>query len=386
MYIGTKYMGVYYTEDFTGTDQPSDQPTWGPVNAGLPSTVVGDDTFYYVRQLSLDPRDQANRQYCLMGTTTTYGDLYRREVGVDDGTWSRILSEAQANTLTGLSNGEIRWIAVNQNPSASYDGHIYALFGETYSPPSNYGDVFVLKSADYGENWTVSDSIKQSSVHLVYTFGTMVAYGSHFYVSWNRAVGGGSGLIAYSSDSGSSWSSSASLGGSLWIPQLSLPPSNYTSVYCNSNDTDIGVFDLAIYDTSIPSLTELQGSLNVGILRTDAMWHSAEDPDHQRLLKSNKLYVTTDAWDSVEDSSPDSIDDTNVGAIRAPSEDESLIMLGRTSVSESYPEHILVMNDESETSPIGKSGIDPENDLTTVSIPYTGGGICYEGIQPVIAP
>jgi hypothetical protein len=61
-------------------------------------------------------------------------------------------------------------------------------------------------------------------------------------------------------------------------------------------------------------------------------------------------------------------------------------MLGRTSVSESYPEHILVMNDESETSPIGKSGIDPENDLTTVSIPYTGGGICYEGIQPVIAP
>ena len=374
MFLGTWEMGVYRTEDFTGPDGA--QPTWEVYNAGLPQTMVLGNIHYQVRQLLLDPYDQTGRQYVLMGTENVGGAIYRRTPEGSPTTWEEVLNNNDGDTLTGLIGGNTQWIAVNP----TRDGHLYALFG---SDGIAHGELYMLKSTDYGETWAKGGEMWNDT--FLYEFGTMVARGDTIYCSLNAGSGGSRGRLVISTDGGASFTDSppTNMGVSQWTPQIGMSPLNAAKVYSNNFDP-LHDYDIISW-TSPAAVVVHQDSLNIGPMRTDAMWFSAVTEALQRVLMDNKIYATLNAWTGVKDSTPTPITTANIGAMRAPVEDnENMIVLGRTElVVELSPQHVMVMLGETNTSPVDKSGIDPENKLTTVSVPYTGDGICFEGLKPV---
>jgi len=241
----------------------------------------------------------------------------------------------------------------------------------------------MLKSTDYGETWAKGGEMWNDT--FLYEFGTMVARGDTIYCSLNAGSGGSRGRLVISTDGGASFTDSppTNMGISQWTPQIGVSPLNTAKVYSNNFDP-LHDYDIISW-TSPAAVVVHQDSLNIGPMRTDAMWFSAVTEALQRVLMNNKIYATLNAWTGVKDSTPTPITTANIGAMRAPVEDnENMIVLGRTElVVELSPQHVMVMLGETNTSPVDKSGIDPENKLTTVSIPYTGDGVCFEGLQPV---
>jgi len=395
MYLGTWEMGVYYTADMTGPDDET-QPTWFPVNAGLPSSLDGGDIRYYVRQLMLDPVTPRDVQYCLMGDSTSGEDLYRRSYG---GTWEPILTQAQAANLgIGAPDGKLYWVAVNNDPSTAYQGHVYVLFADVVFG----GSLYVIKSSDYGDTWEATEKLRDTGAF--YRVGNMVANGDRWRVAWNGF--GSAGRISYSTNAGADWTRSNSLGSSIWTPWLSVSILDTAQIYLNSNVLQVTEMNIGRYtpleDERLQILpyigsddggaisSELYDDYHLGPERSDAFWHSASTYNYARVLRDDKLYVTVVGWhhpsvNPVNDLTPSEIDPGPFGAIRAPIEDdEDKIFLGRETVNFALPGHIYTMDGDTVTDPVDKSGKDPENDLTVVSIPWLGLGVCFEGIQPVI--
>jgi hypothetical protein len=405
MYAGTWEMGIYYTADMTGPDV-EDQPTWTPINAGLPSTDDGGETRYFVRQLILDPILPRTYQYVLMGDSTEGSDVYRRSYG---GTWAEILTVSEAEALCpGISAGDgaIYWLATNQDTSETYAGHLYAVVAERAFD----GAMYIVRSYDYGSNWEPGESIIDVAGKSFYRVGNLVVHGEVQYVGWNGS--GSNGRISYKTSEDAEWQRSDSLGGSIWTPYLAMSNLQTDRVYINNNATKITIQNLGFFQGNGERLQPLPykgsdagdvitiayydeaydfyGLNDLGPERPDALWHSAYRTNYARLIRDNKLYVTTTRWwqgpdEVVKEFFPTELDPTGFGTIASPVEDdESKIFLGRTEfVSISKPTHVHLMDSETETEPTSKSGVDPENDLTTVSIPYTGDGLCYGGLQPI---
>lgn len=396
MYAGTWEMGIYHTLDMTGPDDPT-QPIWLPINAGLPSTDVGGETKYLVRQLMLDPLRPQTVQYCIMGDSISGDAVYRRMNG---GTWELRLNTYNIANIAPVPGGHYQFyfLAVNQLKSNAYAGHVYVVIADV----GEVAPIYILKSVDYGSTWEYQEIPTRASA-LVGAMGTMVAYGDLYNISYNNHPGGRT-VLAHTSDGGETWYRyDDGLGNSVWKSYLYLSETEFLetgAIYSNSNADVISEFNLAIitnynviqftaqmlpsrFNGFDPSYTDF----HLGPERTDAMWMSPYNSSIGRLLRDGIMWRTVNKWYDFEGFPvvPDSITPPGFGSIRVPTSDDDKIFLGRdTSLSSIHPGHVYVTDDETNTAPIDKSGIDPDNVLTSVSIPYTGSGLCFEGMQPVI--
>lgn len=360
VYVGTETSGVYYTADFTAPDDAT-QPTWATANTGLPATDL--------RQLLLDPFDKSSRQYCLLETA--------RSVHVQEsGTWASGLTVAQACTLAGCATGNIGFIAIDEQT----DGRVYALFDDTTAGARR---LILMKSDSYGANGT------WAIVKVVFTnvFGSrpssMRADGAYIYLGTNRNAGG-QGYVYSSADTGGSFTASATLGTSTWDPWVHL--NLLANTFCWVNE--LSAFGPVTYDlTKIVGVvkTRFQDALDIGPLRPGAMWFSVDDANYQRILKSDSIYVTTDAWTSVVDSTPGTISPATCKMLAARvSDDDDMILLGADPPGGgTTPHHILAMLEDDNITPVGKAGTNAGTGPYTDAIPETAGGICYDGIQVV---
>lgn len=366
IYVATKSSGIFYTISFTAPDVGT-QPTWTAVNTGLPTTDV--------RQLGIDYFDRAYRQFCILEASRT---IYRRE---DGGSWSSILTNVQARSTLGIGSvGELCYFAVDRGVS----GTMYAFFAV---PVGTSQGLYYLKCTDYTAgtpSWSGgfirNIDVGASTVNV----GNIIAVDGNVYLCYNDSGVAGNKTFAESShSSGGSWTQSQNLGISAWQPRVFCDP--FDAGYAWGAGNGIGGPDLVKIQDDL-TLIVRQDSLDIGPQRFDVMWFSEGTAGLQRILKSLKLYETTDKWSSVVDSTPSTLSPNTLKSLCELTTDDEYIIFGADPPGAGgvNPHHILAMEGSDQTTATGKAGANAGSSPYTDAIPETAGGIAaYEGIQVV---
>ncbi len=345
VYVATVSGGVYHTTDMSGPDDAG-QPTWTEVNDGLLSTAM--------QSLCLDATDPAGRQYCL----DTSGNVYTRTTGA----WSVLLTAADARTLTGESYGMVYSLCVDP-----VTGYLYGLFS---NDGSNYAYPYCVRSVDQGTNWTAALIATENYGNNARRVGNIDAYNGVVVASRQQWVY--SNYVYHSSDHGQTWGFIRDGGGTLYRNWVRLHPADTSGVYQNRYPD---AYDLRWNDLTTGAGTLLQDALNIGPGTGGAMWCDPADADHVYLLCAGKLYETTDAFATLEDASPATIDAQLAELCEGT--DEGYWILGRI-----YGTNCIMVSTDGVTA-VGKAGANNASSPYTDSIPDTCGGICERGIQVV---
>lgn len=293
IYVATANGGVYYTNDFV---DPSIQPTWTPINEGLPNP-------YRAGEFHLDPFNQAEIQYILTGRAYApdgYNALYKRYMGSD---WVEMLSANDFAHVCGWEDGIYKdsfMYGFCTDPTIK--GRLWVV-GKIQGPYTNYGafgwgpywEERAAYTNDYGETWACVPSWWTG-----WNPGTPTSirsYGDTLYLR----DGGGLGdapYIHYSYDMGGHFQ---------WV------------------DTDLVEYTLGgffnpltpnrfYYDTLAAILRYFENStkyqtingIKIGSSQWDTMWYNEDNPQHLRLIYEDRLYTTYDGWQSTN--SPSLID------------------------------------------------------------------------------
>jgi len=360
IYVATTTLGVYYTENFV---DPSTQPIWTAVNTGLAATDC--------REFHLDPFDQANRQYVMINTGQK---IYRRENG---GSWTEILNPTIAGTVFG------------RLPSGGYSSHdLYSFYADHNVPgrlwalyrncdESGWDNaVIAMRSDDYGASWSAH---RCGGAIAVYGCYQIRSHGDNVYVTGSWAAGA-MFKVAYSTNCGATFSEYTG-----WL-------SNYNPCILNPLLPD------RIYSTSDPQgNTDLFRLTNAGVAtdplqdglgpgRADTMWFSPTNANHQRVIRNNAIYVTTDEWANVN--SPSAISPAPYSFAAWAGADTDQILVGIThdsSPPSSQPHVIGALYGEDDTTAVGIGGANAATSPYTDSIPFTCGGLAINGIAAVDA-
>ncbi len=360
IYVATTALGVYYTENFVG---PDTQPVWTAVNTGLAATDC--------REFHLDPFDPAGRQYVLLEASRT---LYRREAG---GSWAEILNP----TIAGTAFGRL--------PTDGFSGHdLYSFYADHNVPgrlwalyrncdESGWDNaVIAMRSDDYGASWSAH---RCGGAIAVYGCYQIRSHGDNVYVTGSWAAGA-MFKVAYSTNCGATFSEYTG-----WL-------SNYNPCILNPLLPD------RIYSTSDPQgNTDLFRLTNAGVAtdplqdglgpgRADTMWFSPTNANHQRVIRNNAIYVTTDEWANVN--SPSAISPAPYSFAAWAGADTDQILVGVTiagGTPPSQPHVIAALYGESDTTAVGIAGANAGVSPYTDSIPYTCGGLAVNGIAAVDA-
>jgi hypothetical protein len=346
IYVATKSLGVYYTNNFT---DPAIQTKWTAVNTGLAN--VG------CREMKVDPFDAENKQYVL---TESDRILYRRD---NQGSWASILTPAAVDTLLSTSACTIHGFCTDP----STPGRLWALVGSAgiNAPPNGYWAIY---SDNYGATWIAPTKIV--SGYATYWAGTVRANGDNVWVEASYGLGNAS-RIYYSYDKGSTWSNYfISLGGYYaGIQHNSLAPGRiYFTV----------IFEKIIKRLDAGVVTVTNGYSNYG---NTFLWFDADDIDHQRAIyNDNHLLVTTDGWDTYTDITPLSFNVLGIAPYSGPG-DQMLVGLKLGT----YQHHAVGAMAGSTTTVTGIAGPMPGTSPYTDSIPNTSGGACIDGVQGVRA-
>lgn len=345
IYVATLSAGVFVTNNFT---DPSTQPVWSPVNTGLPTLGC--------REFWLDPFEPAARQYVLLESDRT---LYMRPGG---GSWSPILTPAQCYAMTPTPNASIKGFCVDP----SIPGRLWA----------NYGTVSITdwgctRSAfytdDYGDHWSYSTFYTGL---YTYGFGVIRAHGDNVYV---MSATNSSSRIYYTSNKGATWGyTGIDFQTEHPIILNKLTPS---WVYCPQNTGGATHYDRLVMVSNDGTLTTLQDYMSPGDV--DVMWFHPTDPNHQRMVRGGRLYVTEDAWTTKNTPSP--ISPTPVSIAPYVSDDPDQILVGLTLGT-----HVIgALVGESDTTAVGIAGANAGTAPYTGSIPSTCGGVARMGVQAV---
>jgi hypothetical protein len=350
-YGATVDLGVYYTEDFSGPS--GDMPTWAAVNTGLPALDC--------RHFALDPFDPAGRQYLLLEASRT---LYSR---VGGGPWAAILTSAEGRTLTGDALGDA-W-RIWCDPSLA--GRLWVTFGTI---GQNDNGFWALYSDDYGATWAATAQIYASNVNRPRHLDSVRAYGDTAFVLYANDSGY---VVAYSTNKGASWSHAAVAP----TPRaLVLNPLQPDRVYLQK-DAPFGAGTIQTVDTSGTVTALVEG---VRLEREDAIWFSRTDPNHQRIVHENAIYVTTDSWATA--STEGALDVAATRSI-APwaGDDEDQIVLGTPPVlsGDANRHAISALYGETSTTLVARAGDNVSASPYTGSIPETCGGACWGGVAMV---
>jgi hypothetical protein len=155
VYAATRTRGFYYTDDFG--DMASGQPTWAPVNTGIPLTGGGIDASHFF----LDPFQPARYQFCQLnrdnyvaGWDASVGgnELYRR---TDGGSWTRILEILAFMTAKGITAHTPGFTGLFPHPLIEgWLGLFVRNFAVDAVPVGEGGDILFFYSTDRGDTWS----------------------------------------------------------------------------------------------------------------------------------------------------------------------------------------------------------------------------------------
>lgn len=360
--VGTFQAGVY---SWSGSMDPSTpQPIWTPVNGGLDSLQI--------RVMLVDPNDRAGRQFCLTNPAGAR-TIYRREPGVSL-EWTPLLTTAAARALCGETSGELLWICAD----AATPGKFHALFsGVTFM-----AGMHVLTSINNGDAWTKVTIIPKAGNNISGVAHGLFAHGGYI---WFGIILDGF-YIYRATNNGSSWLRTAVVGigtGQNAVNASALQPNE------GYYGTGSGAIDLyRASGTTVLNRTVLQDVLALYMPRPDTMWFSGLSYGTQRFLQLtggiHKLYTTTNGW-STTDAGVVITPDPEALAPLVTTENENLMVFvtERNSLSTLNPHAVTAADLLVGGTATGRSGPNPATAPFTDSIPYTCGGVCYNGIQAV---
>jgi len=329
--VGTNTLGVYVAASLT------DPQAWVTANGGLGSTNV----------IEIASENDGLRQYALDGATEAARVISTRTTGA----WSPVLTTAQARTLTGESdaNSTIIDICVDQ-----VNGDVYALF--TVESLASTVPLYCLRSQDQGATWAafvVEATGRNSSVANIVANNGRVACGSGYRIP-------GRSQVFVSTDSGATWTPTASFSATRFAPWVYINPHDPTFCYCRGGRAGDDLYRVG-FDASTALV---QAGLQ--ILRPDVM---VFESDRIQKLYDNSgllLHETDDAWATysttvVADQEAIYLDGTDLlFASAVPSPDTLSRYLGGGAV-------------------VGVSGPNPGIAPYIDSIPDVSGGIAVRG-------
>lgn len=355
--------GVYTADDFLVTGV---QPTWRAINSGLTNTLV--------HMFRADPFVPLQRQYLML----TNKEIYARNTAVGDG-WTKIMDEPALEGLLGVTTGTLYWLAPDQVVS----GRLYV----TYGVNSYFGHSFMGRSDDYGQTWvTVDVGGFGRGLREVEAYGNIVwAHAPHPWIAPKNK-------IFYSSDGGASWSRTdgVTIGGDASL-QLMVAP-DLASAYIADSGTDIRKI-VAADITTVYTGVKQQDSLNLtsnalshsaGTLwAIDMLWINPEDGLHQRILDGKKLYVTHDAWATVDNPTPTDLDltgtfsDNKANCLTTPNDNIAVPVFISVSSNEGL---VYALADETGVTVENRSGTNWATPPYTDAIPDTVGSASLFGL------
>jgi hypothetical protein len=378
--------GVYYTDDFTGTDAAA-QPTWTDVSSGLASRVllVG----------AIDAADPQNHQYCLAGAAGSRV-FYHRE---NEGTWSNessSLTEAQIRDNTPHAffiSTDAQFFDMHEDPVTST---LWVAACDIGAVSATYA-VTLFKSTNHGVSWTRVDVLTTnaytSMVPAGPTYHWLDCYNDDLFVGASATTGVGfRDRIEYSTNGGTTWFTSDTSGTTIFKARCHANPNNYqTYVYRrmfpsvpighNMNWYQIGVQTYSLTSTQVWDGTEAD----------PAYWAHPSDVNVQRTLNddapnSTELVYTLNNWSSFFTTTlyPDGSQTTQVQQIYGANDvDTDMIIYGTKDVNQlDNPHCILVGYGTSYNEPDGKAGNSPQTSPYADSIPWTA-ELVRKGIHPI---
>jgi len=358
VYVATKKAGVFYAADFSGPDDIS-QPTWVAVNDGLPDLRC--QAFY------CDPVNPAGYQYLHGYDAAGDSCMYRR---LGTGSWSSILTKAQAGTLTSMSFPN--WYSLYLTQNRSVAGRLECIVF------SGYEGHKLIRSTDYGTSWSLVGNVTGGS-NAYNNYYPFVAIGDVLYILNRWPLYGD--VVLRSLDGGTTWSrSTVNVGG---LAGRAVSAALTSAVYSKNGSTGI---DMQLVGFDGAAHTAIQDSLNF-FSDPGYLWLSDVAANWQRIVCNSKLYETADSWTGV--SLLATLDRTYselqmLYPDDADREDWMVLgMAGTGKVTASYPHSIFVLDLAEGATTTGKAGTSPGVSPYTGSIPYTGEGICHNGIQIV---
>lgn len=348
-FVGTLQGGVYASEDFTELNE-----TWQAINAGLPTLDL--------RELQVD--QDCETLYCLTNTTE---NVYRQ---IYPGSWTLILS--QAAVRVALLQPTARIVSISVDPLVT--GALYVLVGWI----GVGGGVYMYKSYDYGNTFVV-ETVFFDGITTVQDILNIGAYGGVIGVTFTK-LAGAKHFLRRSTDGGAIWTESVDFGFGVAIVSPVIIPLFGTDTYSRGHvPSDFFLRDLVRIDALGAGIT-LQDGLDILPDRRQAMWFSQMLPGNHLLLNNARLFETVDSWANVVNPAPVAIVPSVQEIIHYALNEQEFIMGKAAGVNAGTPNHIYTY-DRATATLTAKSGPQSGAAPFADSIPWTAGGICFNGIQ-----
>lgn len=342
IYVATRAMGVYYTENFDGISQP----VWMRVNDGLATLDC--------HEFHLDPFDNENMQFVVMKTG---GVLYRRR---NRGNWEVVLDNTIRQALCGKPDSGAQVGGFCFDPTIQ--GRVWMVTTSSDSCEMSFC------SDDYGDTWDLG-WIYCGAYALT---GTVRAHGDYAWSSDAAGIGA-YGYMLWTQDRNAHWS---------WItvdllgrPEIEYNPlaPNFTYYSTPGFGHNLGYFE------NPGNYGQLISDHSLFFDKPGAMWYSATNFNHQRLINGGTLHYTNDNWATRIDNGAYAT--SLLGTIAPWAGDNEDHMLVETTGN-----HLISgLHSEADLIPLGMAGAMPDVAPYIDSIPKgtVSGYTCLCGIQAV---
>lgn len=351
LYVATKSLGVYYTENFGGPDDA--MPTWTKVSDKSPSGTL---TACACLAISGD----GQYQFVIDDRTGSSGTLYRRTTGL----WYAVLTSAQAQAVLGTTNPcALNWVTVD-------GANLYVMVDANRIGAGN--GVHLLKSVDYGDTWTDHAIISP----WAYTGGNLIIVSGDGLAAVNLATTPSGGYLSYSTGL-AYWVLSDRTTGGEWKNSCYWNNGRY---YMHTSAGALREWRLngAIWEWRTPTAAA-DGMLTSADYAWPKMaWDGETEwlvPGQSVAELKNRIWVSTDAWET-----KNTVGDVLriIDIIYCSPYLTTNHILGRASSGTAGAYHVLFVTADGGDSISDRAGNNPDTGVN--SIPYNCGGICPNGI------
>jgi len=368
-YFCSTAFGLYECENWT---YDTTVPVWTHVG-----DVIGIDEF------AIDLNDPEEFQAGRDGTTI----YIRRPTAYGDDNWDSKFTRAAAEAIVGESLTNFGWVEINNAPGK--EGHIYTRARTTRGFPTD-NDMYLFRSADYGETWGLQGSVYGDMSVLRDAGGIWAGRvtGNTMYAMINYGFGGNC-YVYYSIDEGINWAlkGGGSLGISVWLSRVLIDPSaeatSFVGMYTNAPDLARGRTVDGLHDGVV------EAGAGIGVYYGyGGGWISAHDSKYIRVAKDTTLDYSDEGGDagtwgerSIVVPGSGIFEKAIWGWDKKP---ENVGVAIRTGASDAYPQS-LVSTDDLGVNWHMKSGAHASTDDTGGgdSIPWNCGGVAENGLYLV---
>ncbi|MBN1261094.1 MAG: hypothetical protein JXB35_10475 [Anaerolineae bacterium] len=362
LWVATEEGGVYETQDFTPPEETA-QPTWTAINTGLDA----------LRCVSL--------RTSVTGTASGYGYLLVQGIGGDDAvrrvykrgfwgdSWSSILTHTEAETLTGSTLIELYDLDVDPTT-----GYVYVLTG------SATGNITWYVLQYDGSSWSVYGSgvVSDRVPYRFFVRGTTIMAAS------GGKIGSGAwgGRVALSKNCGVTWK----------LHSVNIYYTIAEIARVSNAQPDVAYYDRfddirKVYDGGGSGLAAVTVAPDDDLGDNyGCHWISNTYPHWQRVIRDDELLETLDDWSSVDVVETFTREYQQLIVLHeAEPAREDWMILGNDAPSAGSPHTVFALDQTNDPGTvIGKSGTAPGTSPYANSIPYTAGGIIFEGIRIIV--